>query len=56
MKFENRLPDEGINASHDSPLREFAWLVAGSLALLALAVVVVSYGAQWLAPEPVASA
>jgi predicted Zn-dependent protease len=51
VKFENRLPDEGINASHDSPLREFAWLVAGSLALLALAVVVVSYGAQWLAPR-----
>lgn len=51
MKLENRLPEEGINATHDSPLREFGWLLGGSLVLLVLAVVVVSYAAQWLAPR-----
>jgi len=51
VKLENRLPDEGINATHESPLREFAWLLGGSVALLVFAVVVVSYSAQWLAPR-----
>lgn len=51
MKLENRLPDEGINATHENPLREFAWLLGGSLVLLVVAVVAVSYSAQWLAPR-----
>lgn len=51
MKYENRLPDEGINASEDNPLKEFAWLLVGSLAILVVSVVAVSYGAQWLAPR-----
>jgi len=51
VKLENRIPDEGINATHENPLREFAWLLGGSLVLLVLAVIVVSYAAQWLAPR-----
>lgn len=51
MKFENRLPAEGINASHEHPLKEFAWLAAVVLGLIAVTVAVVSYGAQWIAPR-----
>jgi predicted Zn-dependent protease len=51
MKLENRLPDEGINASHENPLREFAWLLGGGIALLVAALVVVSWASQWLAPR-----
>jgi beta-barrel assembly-enhancing protease len=51
VKLENRIPDEGINATHENPLREFAWLLGGSLVLLVVAVVAVSYSAQWLAPR-----
>lgn len=51
MRLENRIPDEGINASHENPLREFAWLLGGSVALLVVAVIIVSLAAQWLAPR-----
>jgi predicted Zn-dependent protease len=51
MKLENRLPAEGINASHEHPLKEFAWLVLGVVGALALLAVAVSHGAQWLAPR-----
>jgi predicted Zn-dependent protease len=51
LKYENRLPAEGINASHEHPLREFAWLAAVVLGLIAVAAGVVSYGAQWIAPR-----
>lgn len=51
MKFENRLPAEGINASSEHPLKEFAWLGAAVLGTVALVTAVVAYGAQWLAPR-----
>jgi Zn-dependent protease with chaperone function len=51
MKYENRLPDEGINASQENPLREFAWLLGGSVVLLVAAIVAVSWASQWLAPR-----
>jgi len=51
MKLENRLPAEGINASHEHPLKEFAWLAGCILGVVALATVVIAYGAQWLAPR-----
>ena len=51
MKLENRIPAEGINATHENPLREFAWLLGGSIALLVTVVVTVSFAAQWLAPR-----
>lgn len=51
MKLENRLPAEGINATEESPLREFAWLLGGALAILVALVVAASWGAQWLAPK-----
>lgn len=51
MKLENRLPAEGINASHEHPLKEFAWLAACVLGVVALFAVVAGFGAQWLAPR-----
>lgn len=51
MRLENRLPEEGINASHEHPLKEFAWLVGGAVAVIVTLVVAISYGAQWLAPR-----
>ncbi len=51
MKYENRLPAEGINASHEHPLREFAWLLGGVLVLMVAGVMLVSVGANWLAPK-----
>lgn len=51
MKLENRLPDEGINASHDSPLKEFVWLLAGAIALVVALAAAVALAAQWLAPR-----
>jgi beta-barrel assembly-enhancing protease len=51
VKLENRLPAEGINASHEHPLKEFAWLAGGALAAVAVLVVLTSYCAQWIAPR-----
>jgi len=48
--LENRLPAEGINSSTEHPLREFAWLVGGSLALFAAVALLIGWGARWLAP------
>ena len=51
MKLENRLPAEGINASHEHPLLEFAWLVGGAVAVVVALVAAVGFGAQWIAPR-----
>lgn len=51
MKLENRLPAEGINASHEHPLKEFVWLIVGSVALLAALVALIGWGAGWIAPR-----
>lgn len=51
MKLENRLPAEGINASHEHPLVEFAWLVGGAIAVVVALVAAVGFGAQWIAPR-----
>ncbi|MFZ5539054.1 MAG: M48 family metallopeptidase [Pseudomonadota bacterium] len=51
MRLENRRPAEGINATHENPLGEFAWLVAGSLVLLAAAVAALALAAEWIAPR-----
>lgn len=51
MKLENRLPAEGINASHEHPLKEFVWLVVGSLVTLVLLVALIGWGAGWIAPR-----
>ena len=51
MKLENRLPAEGINASQENPLKEFAWLVGGAIAAVVIVVIVVSYAARWIAPH-----
>lgn len=49
--LENRLPAEGINSSDEHPLREFAWLIGASLVTLAVVIVLVGWGARWLAPR-----
>ena len=51
MKLSNRRPDEGINATDEHPLREFAWLMAGTVAAVIAAVFLVTVGARWLAPK-----
>lgn len=51
MKIENRLPAEGINASREHPLKEFAWLAGGAIAVVIALVAAVAYGAQWIAPR-----
>lgn len=48
--IENRLPEEGINASQEHPLREFAWLVGAGLVSFALLLAGLTYLAGWLAP------
>ncbi|MGQ3054552.1 MAG: M48 family metallopeptidase [Roseateles sp.] len=49
--LENRLPPEDLLERDDRPLRELAWLVAASLALLAVLVLVTGLSARWLAPR-----
>jgi predicted Zn-dependent protease len=51
MRLENRLPAEGINASHEHPLKEFAWLVGGLAFVLVALVTGLAYAAQWIAPR-----
>jgi beta-barrel assembly-enhancing protease len=50
-RLENRLPPEDLHGRDEHPLRELAWLLGASAALLLGVVLVVSYGAQWLAPR-----
>lgn len=49
--LENRLPAEGINSSGEHPLREFAWLIGSCVATLVALVLLVGWGARWLAPR-----
>ena len=51
MHLENRPPAEGINSSTDSPLKELAWLLGGSVAVVMALVFTVSLAAQWIAPR-----
>jgi predicted Zn-dependent protease len=51
MKLENRIPEEGINASHENPLKEFAWLLGGSIVVLVALAAAIGWGAGWLAPH-----
>ena len=49
MNFENRVPDETVNYSGEHPLEEFAWLLAGTTALVAAAVAAFGYFAAEIA-------
>jgi beta-barrel assembly-enhancing protease len=51
VRLENRPPAEGINASAESPLKELAWLLAGSVAAVIVLAFLVSLAAQWIAPR-----
>jgi len=51
VQYENRPPAEGINVSHDHPLREFAWLLGGGIAAIALIVLAIGLAADWIAPR-----
>jgi predicted Zn-dependent protease len=51
VQLENRPPAEGINSSAASPLKELAWLLGGSLAVIVAVVFAVSFAAQWIAPR-----
>lgn len=50
-RLENRLPPEDLLERDEHPLRELAWLLGASLALLALLVLVTGLSARWLAPR-----
>ncbi|MGZ8255722.1 MAG: hypothetical protein ACXWVT_12785, partial [Burkholderiaceae bacterium] len=51
MRLENRPPAEGINSSTDNPLKELAWLLGGSLAVVIALAFTISLAAQWIAPR-----
>jgi beta-barrel assembly-enhancing protease len=50
-RLENRLPPEDLLERDEHPLRELAWLLAASLAALALLVLATGLVARWLAPK-----
>jgi Zn-dependent protease with chaperone function len=50
-RLENRLPPEDLLERDEHPLRELAWLLAASLAALALVVLATGFAARWLAPK-----
>ena len=49
MQYENRQPDESVNYSTEHPLKEFAWLVIGLLAVIAVGTAVIGFFAGELA-------
>lgn len=51
MQFENRTPDEGINAQPEHLGREAIWLIFGAIGCVILLVVLADVGARWLAPR-----
>lgn len=51
MQFENRAPDEGINAQPENLGREAIWLIFGAIGCVVLLVVLADVGARWLAPR-----
>lgn len=51
MQFENRAPDEGINAQPEDLGREAIWLIVGAIGCVILLVVLADVGARWLAPR-----
>ena len=50
-RLENRLPPEELLERDDHPLRELAWLLGASVAVLVLLVLVTGLSARWLAPR-----
>ncbi len=50
MKFDPRLPDKGINVSHDRPIREALLLIAGVTGALAVLIIVLSFTIDRLVP------
>ncbi|MFG6440176.1 M48 family metallopeptidase [Roseateles sp. LKC17W] len=50
-RLENRLPPEDLLERDEHPLRELAWLMTASLALLAVLVLLTGLSARWLAPR-----
>lgn len=50
-RLENRLPPEDLLERDEHPLRELVWLLAASLAALAVLVLATGFVARWLAPK-----
>jgi len=46
-RLENRLPPEDLLERDEHPLRELAWLLAASLAALAVVVLATGFVAEW---------
>jgi beta-barrel assembly-enhancing protease len=49
MQYENRQPDESVNYDTEHPLKEFAWLVFGLLAVIAVGATVIGFFAGEIA-------
>lgn len=49
MRYENRLPPEGINTSQVHPLKQFVQLAIGALVLVVMLVVVLQFSGSFLA-------
>jgi Zn-dependent protease with chaperone function len=49
MQYENRQPDETVNYSTEHPLKEFAWLALGLLAVVAAAAALIGFFAGEIA-------
>lgn len=51
MRFENPDIEEGINVSKEHPLKEFSQLLIGLIAMIVIAVVVISFSAGYFAKK-----
>lgn len=51
MRYENRLPDEGINVSHEHPIKKFLQLAVGAVVLIVLIVAILQVSGGWLAKQ-----
>ncbi|MGQ7845547.1 M48 family metalloprotease [Granulosicoccus sp. 3-233] len=49
MRYENRLPPEGINTSRVHPLRQFLQLAVGAVVLVVILVIVLQYAGSFAA-------
>ncbi len=49
MRYENRLPEEGINVTRVHPLRQFIQLAIGALVLVVTLIVFLQVSGSWLA-------
>ncbi len=50
-RLENRLPAEDLGGPEEHPLRELAWLLLATLAVVLVVTLLLAWSARWLAPR-----